>query len=171
MQKLLHFLPFVIALVLCAASAFVAWKMGKRWNVGLKEAREYRAHLEGEAAAAAQLRAQLAQTQVVNANPQINIGSRVLSELRDARRDSSALADPGTLCPLCTRSDCWLDCVEEVDRGSLNQLLARSMAIRGGAGARETMARAVGSALGDSAADFGQFVDYSEELEPGDVGP
>ena|ERR1035437_4647681 len=113
MTRLLHILPFVIALVLCAASAYVAFKMGKRWRQGYADAKNYRADLEQKAAQLAQFESR--QVQVVNANPQIYVGSRVQSELHNERRGTFTGPYRGALCPLCNRNDCWLDCGEEID--------------------------------------------------------
>ena len=170
MHKLLHYLPFAIALVLCACAVFVTWKLARRWNAELHGAREYRAHLEGEAAAAAQLRAVMKQT--VNANPQINIGSRVFTELRDTGRKRVTRGGVGAQCPLCSRSDCWLDCAAEVDeRGPADQLLARTVAERSTTRLDQIVARTLGTTTRNRTPNLSRALDYSEELEAGDPGP
>jgi len=170
MQKLLHYLPFAIALALCVCAVFVTWKLARRWNAELRSAQSYRAHLEGEANAAAALRAQM--SQVVNANPQIFIGTGLQSEVRDTGRISESPGDNGTLCPLCARPHCWFDCVKKVgQRGPADELLAGRVAELSAARIDRALAGAVRDVPRYSAADFDQLVDYQEELEEGDVGP
>lgn len=169
MHKLEHYLPYALGLILVGCALFITWKLARRWNAEIKSAREYRAHLEGEAAAAAQMRAALSQT--VNANPTINIGSRVFTQLRDTRRDSSTPTGDRTLCPVCARSDCWFDCTTEITDGPANDILARTVAERSVTRLDQIVARTLRSNPRTSTPDLGESLDYQEALEEGDPGP
>lgn len=122
MSTLLHYLPFGIAVVLAGAACFICFRLGRRWKQEYSNAKDYRAHLEGEAQAAAMMRAQL--TQNVQANPTINVNNAptleragVYPELHNQRRGAQPSLSAWTLCPVCARSDCRLDCVEEIENG------------------------------------------------------
>jgi len=115
-SRLLHYLPYVIALVLLAASAYVAFRLGQRWKQGYADAKELRAKMENQIASDAVAKTELRQqlTQTVNASPVINIGSDVQSELHHLGRGAYPAVGPGALCPLCSRPDCWLNCGSQV---------------------------------------------------------
>lgn len=167
-----RWLPDVIALLGIGVACFVLWKMARRWRDAYQSALALRARLESEASAAAALRAQLSQSQVVNANPTFILGSSdgsgVLSDLRDAGRTVDGADDFGVRRAVRAGSADRLDRVEEVARGPAADVLHGGLS-RGGGVAGSAVFGARGLDAGPRAAREYLDLDCQEELSDYDL--
>ncbi len=116
-------IPWVVLAIVLASIGWFAFKAGRKWRDGYKQAIENRNEYH---ALKSQAALQSRQSVQVNASPNIQIGSGLQSQLHYARRESLAEPNSGTLCPLCGRSDCWLDCGQAVD-GRAHQFIPQHL--------------------------------------------
>jgi hypothetical protein len=103
--------PFVVAALAAGCTGWVGWKFGRRWRNEFREAMANRNEYHA-LKADAQMRTATQVNVKVNSSPHVNIGSRVLTELRDSGHRVRELPNARAFCAFCGRFGCRATCRE-----------------------------------------------------------